>query len=525
MKKGGKNGGKKLKGGAVSAETVGLWLMAAFVVALLVLMIVAACTQGRPARQIEVNYVEIDYMGGGGGECPAPASSDVTPAAAPLLMNRNGSRADRGMVASDHRRGAPGRHPVGMIDQRRSRVEVDGVEELESETDATDALGNAEIPTMIFIHMDGCGFCDKAKPDFKELALENPGVRLVSLNARKAQKLATDNKIDGFPAFLTNFGQQRVMMGYKPKATMARIIVGAHSQPASYGSFRANVSRGVRPTASRRGLAATGRVEELASDDEAHAALADDATPTIVLIYMDGCGYCDKAKPDFNELAAEHPGVRLATLNARNGRRLAGENQINGFPAFISNFGPAPERVTMGYKPKAVMSRALSAAAAGAARGAVPASARASRIVVSPVLHAPRAAAAAAAAGPASGAEVTEAEAVALLARTSSERVLVFVFATWCGYCKKMKPVFDAAVALFPNTKMVRVDADKAPGLVAAHKITGYPSFLRNFGGGGGGGGGGGALASASGRARGSPVTKDVGYKSAEDFKAILASV
>lgn len=223
-----------------------------------------------------------------------------------------------------------------------------------------------------------------------------------------------------------------------------------------------------------------GAVKEVGSDDAAVQMLRDTSVPTILFLYMDGCGFCEKAKPDMAALAAEFPDVRVLSLNARNARKIARDNDINGFPAFLSNFGP--QRRVVGYKSKDAMARIMHAGRAS--RGLVVSPMRADcdgnggngvRLVVSPVQ------ADDAASGASGAVDVSEKEAMDLLANNSSPAI-VFVYATWCGFCSKMRPIFDAAVAKYPNVKMVKLDSAKALTLVKQHKISGFPTYLMNFG-------------------------------------------
>jgi thioredoxin 1 len=237
--------------------------------------------------------------------------------------------------------------------------------------------------------------------------------------------------------------------------------------------------------------AGDGTVKEVGSDDAAMEKLRDTSVPTILFLYMDGCGFCEKAKPDMSELASEFPDVQVLSLNARNGQKIARANDINGFPAFLSNFGS--QRRMVGYKPKDAMARVMHAGRAS--RGlvvspvAAAAAARGARLVVSPVQ-----------AGGAGAPDVTEKEAMDLLANDASPAI-VFVYATWCGFCNKMKPVYDAAVAQYPNVKMVKLDAATAPMFVKQHKIAGFPTFIMNFG-----------------------SKQESGYKSAEAFASSVMS-
>jgi len=261
--------------------------------------------------------------------------------------------------------------------------------------------------------------------------------------------------------------------------------------PAALSSSSPMPSRPQQPQhyrARRAMRTAAGTVNELPSDAAAMQLLGDASTPTMLFLYMDGCGFCNKAKPDMAELAAQFPDVQVVALNARNAQNITRDNDITGFPAFLCNFGS--QRKMVGYKPKDAMARVMQQAAShgSAGRRIVVSPVRAdkggrgggARIVVSPVQPdgGPANGAAAAAAG---APEVTEKEAMDLLA-SDSPKAIVFVYAEWCGFCKKMQPVYDAAVAKYPDVRMVKLDSAKAPTLVKQHKINGFPTYIMNFG-------------------------------------------
>lgn len=57
--------------------------------------------------------------------------------------------------------------------------------------------------------------------------------------------------------------------------------------------------------------------------------------------------------------------------------------------------------------------------------------------------------------------------------------VLVDLFATWCPPCKAMGEVLDKlAPQLAGRVKMVKVNIDTAPKLVAAFKVSGVPTLV-----------------------------------------------
>lgn len=53
---------------------------------------------------------------------------------------------------------------------------------------------------------------------------------------------------------------------------------------------------------------------------------------------------------------------------------------------------------------------------------------------------------------------------------------LVEFYASWCGYCKKERPVMEELSA--NNIWIGTVDVDTNPDLAARYGITGFPSFL-----------------------------------------------
>lgn len=291
-------------------------------------------------------------------------------------------------------------------------------------------------------------------------------------------------------------GQMQAAANRNPRALASgRMPNTSASAPAAR---RPHSPSGAAPL---RAPSSQNRVANLPNEEVARGMLAS-ATPAMLFIFSDGCGFCIKAKPVFDKLATTFPAVNFGALNSKNAAGLISENNITGFPTFLTNFGPVRKHV--GYKAHDVMATIVESARpakamAMAGRGgpghpSIPHAQNrggyGNRIVVSPMIassqHAMRAGPVSpipAAAGISGSMEVDEATAIQALA-DSSIPAIVFLYANWCGHCQKMKPVFQEAFkeGKFRNVKMMTLNGEKAQQLTTQNNISGFPTFLTNFG-------------------------------------------
>ena len=56
--------------------------------------------------------------------------------------------------------------------------------------------------------------------------------------------------------------------------------------------------------------------------------------------------------------------------------------------------------------------------------------------------------------------------------------VLVDVFTTWCGPCKMLSPIIEAAADECPDVKFYKVDADACPDVTLRYMIRSVPTLL-----------------------------------------------
>lgn len=54
----------------------------------------------------------------------------------------------------------------------------------------------------------------------------------------------------------------------------------------------------------------------------------------------------------------------------------------------------------------------------------------------------------------------------------------IFVYATWCGWCKKERPILEQLAPKREDVNMVAINYETAPEMVKKYKVTGYPTFI-----------------------------------------------
>ncbi|BGP34552.1 hypothetical protein JCM10296v2_006374 [Rhodotorula toruloides] len=63
-------------------------------------------------------------------------------------------------------------------------------------------------------------------------------------------------------------------------------------------------------------------------------------------------------------------------------------------------------------------------------------------------------------------------------ATAAGQTVIVDAYATWCGPCKAIAPVFDQLAKQADWVKFVRFDVDKLPQIAQKYKVTAMPTFF-----------------------------------------------
>lgn len=225
-------------------------------------------------------------------------------------------------------------------------------------------------PVIVFIHMDGCGFCKRAHEQVftPYLAMRHPYVELCDINMRHCQGFCQHHKIDGFPTFVTNFEESRPKfhVGFKSAEVMDQILSAA----ARARGVRAVVS----PTPTDGGAAA---VRDIKAAEV--FALIQSKTPAVVAVVAPWCGFCKKLKEEkvLEKLKAAFPQLVIGYVDGTVAENKPLVDKLSkeaggqfGFPTIVHTLtaGKAHD-VVSGYRPFEALRDVVAGKLGGAAQG------------------------------------------------------------------------------------------------------------------------------------------------------------
>ena len=59
-----------------------------------------------------------------------------------------------------------------------------------------------------------------------------------------------------------------------------------------------------------------------------------------------------------------------------------------------------------------------------------------------------------------------------------TDKAIVDFYATWCGPCKMLSPVFESVSEEIKDTKFIKVDVDKFEELCRNYKVMSVPTLI-----------------------------------------------
>ena len=245
-----------------------------------------------------------------------------------------------------------------------------GVSEINTPDKVRDLMQNPAQPVAVMVYADWCGFCKKMQPVLEAVVEEGTtnGVQLYKINSNVAGDLLAEYAISGYPALLTNFGDNKYM-GYRDGDGLKQIL-NAANRPKP-GSKRMQVvskpPKRMRLGPQKHKLQPKQPVrknvtEEVTDENEVMQLLESNDTPVVAMVFAEWCGYCKKMAPILDQMLSDPAAkdVLIIKINADNAKKLGAKYQVSGFPVLLTNFG---ERKYVGFLDQQALRALLSQAA------------------------------------------------------------------------------------------------------------------------------------------------------------------
>jgi thiol-disulfide isomerase/thioredoxin len=246
-------------------------------------------------------------------------------------------------------------------EELEQEVKVRQIIEITTQDALRAALHNDKQPSVIFFHMDGCGWCKKMAPVFEQVAQnqEFAGLQFYNVDGRSAQapivvKDLFNQQISGYPFFLfvDEKGFIDKQSGFIDQEKFKNKIKGLY--PALFPNFvAAQVAEKIE---NRSGCGAHKQAEQneqpalqkpdniiaITSQDDVRSTLQNNKEKSVIFFHMDGCGWCKKMTPVFYAAAQnkDFSTLKFYTIDGRSTQapivvKELFDQQINGYPFLL----------------------------------------------------------------------------------------------------------------------------------------------------------------------------------------------
>eukprot|EP01001_Neometanema_parovale_P013127 NODE_948_length_1974_cov_96.878984_g898_i0.p1 GENE.NODE_948_length_1974_cov_96.878984_g898_i0~~NODE_948_length_1974_cov_96.878984_g898_i0.p1 ORF type:complete len:605 (-),score=189.69 NODE_948_length_1974_cov_96.878984_g898_i0:158-1921(-) len=305
-----------------------------------------------------------------------------------------------------------------------------------------------------------CGHCQALAPTWDKLSEEvKEGVNIAKVDATQATKVANRFDVQGFPTlkFFANglvyeFKEQRQLENLKSFAEGGYKSKSFYPRPKMEGETSDVIV-----------------LTDSSFDKELDKTLTKDGTRTwFVEFYAPWCGACQALTPAWDRLGTEfkeHGEIRIAKVDATQNDKLKTRFAINGYPTLIL-FNKGRQYSFTGNRGYDQLKEYI---------GGGWSKARSSPISTAD----PRA----------QGEEEQEADSDVIVLKDKGfedtvkmgfeEDWFIEFYATWCGHCKSLRPVWELlATELKGKVKVAKIEANKNPDTAKRFAVSGFPTLV-----------------------------------------------